>query len=437
MGAWRLGNGRELSAEASLAPGEATVRTERFITLGFALIRVVALVLAAANLIIMWRHYRWPELAVVAIGVAAAESALVVRSRRGQGPPRHSRVIALDIACTVAVLTAAGLALKSSASPVTDNVLYPYSVASMVIVVFGMRRWPSTTALPLLVAVPYVGLASWRFGFSFGLVANVLTYWAFALTGLALCGTQRHLSRDLDAARAYAIARTRELADATHAREVQRLELAALQAELASKTERARTFRSLHDNVLQTLEFIARDDDADPRQLRSLVTAEAAWLRSLVEGQAEVGAPGAGLAAALASVAQRHLAVGLRVELNVAGIAQARPLTADTAEALAGAVNEALTNVRKHAGTGRAVVRAAPSGEGIVVTVLDHGRGFDAATAATGLGLPASIRARISEVGGAVTITSAPGAGTHVELEVPWRPLPDEERPARPTAAAS
>lgn len=420
MAAWHAPDGQAPAVADDATQGEATVRTERYIVRGFALVRAAGLVLAAADLVIEWQRYRWPALAVAALLAVATENAAVVLVCRRRGSAQRGRVIAADALCTLAALAATGIAMKSTANPVTDDMLYTYSVASMAVVAFGTWRWLSVVAFPLLAAGTYVGLAVWRFGFAFGLVANVLTYWAFALTSRALAGSQRRLSRDVDTARADAVARTRELADATHAREVQRLQLAALQAELAGKTERDRTFRQLHDNVLQTLEFIARDDEADPLRLRRLVTAEAAWLRSLVEGQAQAGQPGAGLAAALTAVVQRHLAAGLRVELNIAGIGQSLPLAAQTAEALAGAVNEALTNVRKHSGTTRAVVRAAPTDDGIVATVLDHGCGFDAANAGAGLGLSASIRARISEVGGTVAITSVPGAGTHVELRVPY-----------------
>lgn len=406
------------SRGADQAVGQATEHAERLIIRGLALIRAVTLLQAAASLVILWQRYRWPALALAALLAATGESALVVRACRRRGSVQCGRVIVADVACTIVVLAVAGIAMKSSASPVSDDMLYPYSVAAMVIVAFGIRRWLAVATIPLLAAATYAGLAAWRYGFSFGLVTNSLTYWAFALIGWALAGQERRLSRELDAARSEAVARTQELADATHAREVQRLQLAALQAELASKTERDRTLRQLHDNVLQTLEVIARDE-ADSAQLRNQAAADAAWLRSLVQGGIEAGSPGAGLAAALTAVAQRHLAGGLRVELNVAALAEAPRLAAQTVEAVAGAVNESLTNVRKHAGTERAVVRAAPSGDGITVTVLDRGAGFDAATAGTGLGLPASIRARIREVGGTVTITSAPGAGTHVELQVP------------------
>jgi signal transduction histidine kinase len=403
--------------------GAATLRTERLIISGFTLIRAVTLVQAAANLIIAWQRYQWPALALAALLVATAESALVVRAFRRQGSAQRGRVVAVDVACTVVVLAATGIAMKSSANPVTDEVLYPYSVASMVIVAFGIRRWPGVAATPVLVAGTYAGLAAWRYGFSFGLVANSLTYWAFALIGWALAGQQRRLSRELDTARADAVARARELADATHAHDVQRLELTALRAEL----DRERMNRQLHDNVLQTLEFMARDE-IDPGRLRSQAAADAAWLRSLVQGGSPDASPGACLDATLTAVVRRHLAAGLRVQLNTAGIAQAPPLAAGPAEAVAGAVNEALTNVRKHAGTGAAVVRAAPSADGIVVTVLDNGAGFDAANAATGRGLPASIRARIREVGGTVVITSTPGAGTHVELRVPCKSVPPTPR---------
>jgi signal transduction histidine kinase len=407
----------DAAASALRCAGEAALRSERLIVRGFTLIRTVTLMQSAASLIILWQHYRSPGLVVATLLAAMGESVLVVRIFRRQGSPRDVRVVAADFMCTMTFLTVTGTALKSSANPVTDNVLYPYSVAAMVVVAFGIRRWPGVVLIPAAAGATYVGLAASRFGFGLDLLANTPTYWAFAVIGWALAAKLRQLSSDLDDARSDAVARERELVRSQHAREVQRMRLTAVQADLDRETERTRTFRQLHDNVLQTLEFIARDDEIALGHLHGRVAAEAAWLRALVRGEAE---PSNGdLSATLADITQRQAAVGLRVQLNVAAMAESEPLPRATAEALAGAVNEALTNVRKHAGTTRAVVRAAPSADGVLVTVLDDGCGFDSSTATAGFGMPASIRARIREVGGTVVISSAPGAGTHIELRVP------------------
>jgi signal transduction histidine kinase len=87
-------------------------------------------------------------------------------------------------------------------------------------------------------------------------------------------------------------------------------------------------------------------------------------------------------------------------------------------QAVEGAVGEALENVRRHAGTGRAEVRLAGTAERVEVAVRDRGTGFTpAAVPPTRHGLGLSIRERMARVGGAATVSSAPGEGTVVTLE--------------------
>ena len=60
-------------------------------------------------------------------------------------------------------------------------------------------------------------------------------------------------------------------------------------------------------------------------------------------------------------------------------------------------------------------------GQGAVLSVTDNGKGFDPRTvrrAGRHLGL-VSMRDRASGVGGRLTVQSAPGKGTTIEMEVP------------------
>ena len=85
------------------------------------------------------------------------------------------------------------------------------------------------------------------------------------------------------------------------------------------------------------------------------------------------------------------------------------------------ALRELLFNVVKHAGTGRATVRAHRDGGGVVVVVEDDGHGFDSDAAGPsdgGLGL-FSVRERIEMAGGRLDVDSEPGRGTRVTIRVP------------------
>lgn len=81
---------------------------------------------------------------------------------------------------------------------------------------------------------------------------------------------------------------------------------------------------------------------------------------------------------------------------------------------------EALRNVAKHSGAQEAWVEIDQQSDGIHLSIVDQGVGFDMrmSKAGKGLGL-VSIRERVELVSGLVTIQSAPGQGTRLEVRVP------------------
>jgi signal transduction histidine kinase len=82
---------------------------------------------------------------------------------------------------------------------------------------------------------------------------------------------------------------------------------------------------------------------------------------------------------------------------------------------------EALANVLRHAGATAAEVRVEARQGQVLVEIRDNGHGFDPADGHPGhFGLE-SMRSRAAEIGGRLTIASAPGAGTAVRVRVPAR----------------
>jgi signal transduction histidine kinase len=80
---------------------------------------------------------------------------------------------------------------------------------------------------------------------------------------------------------------------------------------------------------------------------------------------------------------------------------------------------EALANVQRHAGASAAHVRVDAEQGQVVLEVRDNGRGFDIAAGHPGHFGLGSMRSRAAEIGGQITITSAPGSGTLVRVCVP------------------
>jgi signal transduction histidine kinase len=99
-------------------------------------------------------------------------------------------------------------------------------------------------------------------------------------------------------------------------------------------------------------------------------------------------------------------------------------------------VQEALSNVRKHAGATRAEVAITVEPDFVETIVADDGAGFDSARARIGgdrvprFGL-STMRERVEGVGGTFDIVSAPGAGTRIIVRIPTRPASEFEHPLR------
>jgi signal transduction histidine kinase len=90
----------------------------------------------------------------------------------------------------------------------------------------------------------------------------------------------------------------------------------------------------------------------------------------------------------------------------------------------AAAVRAVLDNVVRHAGpAAQTFVLLEDDGDEVCITVRDDGIGMapgrpEQAADEGRLGLARSIRGRIADLGGTVTVTSAPGEGTEVVLHV-------------------
>jgi signal transduction histidine kinase len=127
-----------------------------------------------------------------------------------------------------------------------------------------------------------------------------------------------------------------------------------------------------------------------------------------------------GLVPALLWHLQRYTAqTGVRVDFHHAGLS--RRFSPEGETAAYRIVQEALTNVARHAGVGEAVVRISLDRNALRLQIEDQGAGFDAEAAArsgAGCGL-SGMRQRAALLGGRLDVASAPGVGTRLSAEWP------------------
>jgi two-component system nitrate/nitrite sensor histidine kinase NarX len=216
---------------------------------------------------------------------------------------------------------------------------------------------------------------------------------------------------------------------------IDNLRLQASERELAVSEERTLLARELHDSIaqglafvnlqVQMLEFALERGDADEmrdilKMVRQAVQESYEDVRELlVHFRARVTHQDLDTAieAALRRLAEQ---AGLTTDFDVQGEGPA--LDPETESQLLYIVQEAFSNIRKHANAHTVTVRLRRSLDGLSVTVRDDGVGFaeddlpvDDHQAHIGLQI---MRERALRVGAQVAVRSAPGKGTEIRLEL-------------------
>jgi two-component system sensor histidine kinase UhpB len=197
------------------------------------------------------------------------------------------------------------------------------------------------------------------------------------------------------------------------------------------EAERGRISRELHDGVGQSLTALRiqlelLEHDLSPGPLRARVSD----LRGLAEQSLQDVRQMShllrpqmldelGLMPTLRWLARTFgQRTGLAVELSAEGIGDR--LDPELDSLVFRVVQEALTNVAKHARVPSVRVRLAVRGNRLHLSVQDDGQGFepDSESPAEGFGLR-GMRDRVQLFGGRFTLRSRPGQGTTLEAEVP------------------
>ncbi|MFL1381683.1 MULTISPECIES: sensor histidine kinase [unclassified Nocardiopsis] len=215
-----------------------------------------------------------------------------------------------------------------------------------------------------------------------------------------------------------------------------RAEAARLSEETGALAERERLAREVHDTLAQGFtsiialtQAVESELDTDPglarrhlALMRETAAENLAEARAMVAARRPVPLGEDTLEAALERIGAR-LGTELGVPVTVEVQGTPRELPGDLQVCLLRTAQEALANVRKHAGADRVALTLAHTDVGTRLTVTDDGRGFDPAVPAAGNGLPGMLH-RARAVGGGLDVDSRPGGGTTIRLTLPE---PEEE----------
>jgi len=203
----------------------------------------------------------------------------------------------------------------------------------------------------------------------------------------------------------------------------------------AQEAERSRLGQEIHDGPAQALanaifqvEFIERVLDTDTSHahtelglLRELLRRELGDVRAFITQLRPATVDELGLDGAIGeSVDHLKALAGLTTTTDLA--ASAGLLSSSQRTVVLRIAQEALQNVRKHAGAGNVTVSTRLEGDEWVLEVRDDGRGFDVgAVAARGrrnFGLQ-FMRERAELIGAQLDVRSRPDGGTVVRLAIP------------------
>jgi signal transduction histidine kinase len=215
-------------------------------------------------------------------------------------------------------------------------------------------------------------------------------------------------------------------------------QLLTQQRALAAHEQRQALARNLHDSVTQSLfslnlslgamrKLAQRDPQAAVAELGAQEAAAQqalAEMRTLLTQLRSEEAPTAADAVDLGGALQRLCGEtatrhGFQIQQQLAtNVMLPQPIV----DELLAIVREALHNVVKHSGVTSATVTLAQTPTALVLTISDGGKGFSspipfASGASTHYGLQ-GMRERVTVLGGALAIESAPGAGTVVSVQI-------------------
>jgi len=316
-------------------------------------------------------------------------------------------------------------------------VVVPLSILWAWITIYGMNSMlvAGVTATVLLASVTIgTGLVFWRSRLQVPSRAAVVLAWAFVFWGihhldyplLRRFGSAVLYGVFVDVLFLFAIGlgmlfivlgdESRKLA--TRTTQLEQLTRLLLRAQ---EDERRRIARELHDEAGQVLTAVKIELDLEGRQdAGALVGRALAQVRDLSNLLRPSVLDDLGLVAALNALA-KDFSSRTRIAANLDLNGATRRLSPDIEVVIYRVVQEALTNIARHAQASNAFIRLAIDGDHTVLTVEDDGRGLG-----QGAGQDANphlgwlgMRERVTAVGGTIAIGAATRGGLRIEARIP------------------
>jgi signal transduction histidine kinase len=203
--------------------------------------------------------------------------------------------------------------------------------------------------------------------------------------------------------------------------------------------ERMRIARELHDGVIQSLIGIEMELDVLRREsarsipeatserlatIQHLLSQEILTVRDLMQALTPAGVDPSQFIEHLASAVERfryRTGIQARLVCDRNDVDLPRKVCGE----LASIVQEALTNVRKHSGARKVLVRLGETEKGWQLVVDDDGKGFQFEGMLTHDELdarrlgPVIIKERVTSIGGRLSVLSQPGQGSRLEITIP------------------
>jgi len=367
-------------------------------------------VCAAAMFAVVVLDHRFPgNISVAVAAIAAMMLCVVTLGRKIFVLPENSWAAILFVGAVVALWT---LALWASPVAVAAvPMIYPVVFATLTLRA-ALLITTAINLIPFTLVVAREGIDSPNLGIAI----------AFTLIGVIIApviGTVIITS----------MRQRRQLAVLVSELAATRAESARLSREAGTAAERERLAREIHDTLAQGFTSIVMlaqavepeldTDTAAAKRHVELIGATArenlaearAMVAELTPSPLEETLPAAIARQCDRLAAETDAAVTARIADDLPGQSMATDVV------LLRATQEAFANIRRHAHASAVTVELAPSASGLRLTVTDNGIGIDGGHP-EGFGLR-GMRARVAQVGGEMSVSSATGGGTTLRVEVP------------------